>query len=65
MKPETISFKATLPDGTVTEYSASGVRAFDGQKIRSVVEDAVSDDVKTAAPDIVDRIVNAVTGALR
>ena len=62
---EAVSFKATLPDGTAVDYSASGVKAFDGQKLRAAVEDAVSDDVKAAAPGIVESVVKAVTRVAR
>lgn len=62
---EAVSFKATLPDGTAVDYTASGVQAFDGQKLRAAVEDAVSDDVKAVAPGIVDSVVKAVTRAAR
>ena len=58
---ETITFKATLPDGTAVDYTASGVRAFDGQKLRAAVEEAVSDDVKAVAPGIVDNVLKAIT----
>jgi hypothetical protein len=60
-----VSFKATLPDGTVVDYSASGVKAFDGQKLRAAVEDAVSDDVRAVAPGIVESVVKAVTRVAR
>ena len=62
---EAVSFKATLPDGTVVDYSASGVKAFDGQKLRAAVEDAVSDDVRAVAPGIVESVVKAVTRVAR
>ena len=62
---EAISFKATLPDGTMAKYNASGVKAFDGQKLRAAVEEAVSDDVKAVAPDIVDTVIKAVTRVAR
>lgn len=62
---EEVSFKASLPDGTAVAYSAMGVRAFDGQKIRAAVEQAVSDDVKAVAPGIVESVVKAVTGVMR
>jgi hypothetical protein len=58
---ELIAFKATLPDGTITEYSARGVKAFDGQALRAAVEKAVSEDVKAVAPGIVEKVVGAVS----
>lgn len=62
---EAVSFKATLPDGTAVDYSASGVKAFDGQKLRAAVEEVVSDNVKAVAPDIVDTVIKAVTRVAR
>lgn len=61
---ESISFDAILPDGTDVSYTATGVRAFDGQTLRAAVEQAVSEDVKAIAPGIVENVVRAVTGAL-
>lgn len=53
-------------DVDMTKKTASwhgkGVRAFDGQRVRAAVEEAVSEDVKSAAPGIVETIVKAVTG---
>lgn len=43
-------------------YTAKGIEAFDGQKVRAAVEQAVSADAKEAMPGIVDTIVKAVTG---
>ena len=45
-------------------YAATGVAAFDGQKVRAEIEKAVSADVKAVAPGIVDSMMNAVTKAL-
>ncbi|MDG2286883.1 MAG: hypothetical protein P8N43_15360 [Alphaproteobacteria bacterium] len=61
---ESIYFKTTLPDGTTAEYSAVGVKAFDGQNLRAALEGAVSDDVKAISPDIVNNILRAVTGVV-
>lgn len=58
---EAISFEIETQDGRKATYSASGVKAFDGQKARALVEEAVSSDVKEAFPGIVDSIVNALT----
>lgn len=45
-------------------YEAVGVRAFDGQKVRAAVEQAVSADVRAVAPGIVDSVMSAVMRAL-
>ena len=55
----TVKFEGGVP--TIT-YKAEGVTAFDGQKVRAAVEQAVSSDAKDAMPGIVDTIVKAVTG---
>ncbi len=61
---ESVAFKASLPDGTVVEYGAAGVGAFDGQRVRAAVEEAVSKDAREASPGIVDAIMKAVSGAV-
>lgn len=61
---QSIELKVDLDENgkpTIT-YSAKGVEAFDGQKVRAAVEQAVSSDAKDAMPGIVDTIVKAVTG---
>jgi len=45
-------------------YTAAGVTAFDGQRVRAAVEKAVSDDVRATAPAIVDTIMDAVKGSM-
>lgn len=45
-------------------YAASGVTAFDGQKVRAAIEKAVSADLKATAPAIVDTIMDAVKGSM-
>jgi len=57
-----LDFAWVTPDGTEMSFSAKEQKAFEGQKIRGAVEDAVSDDVKAAFPGLVDGIVRALTG---
>jgi len=45
-------------------YTAAGVLAFDGQKLRAAVEKAVSEDVRRTAPAIVDTIMLAIKTSL-
>lgn len=59
-----IAFSFVLPDGTEMSFSAADVRAFEGQKLRAAVEEAVSDDVKVSSPGIIDSILKAITGAM-
>lgn len=61
---DTVALNVETPDGLKVSYSASGVLAFDGQTVRGAVEQAVSEDVKEAAPGIVDSIVDAVRKAV-
>lgn len=59
---EAVNFEAELPDGTKAKYSASGVKAFDGQKARAELEAAISEDAKEAMPGIVDSIMDVIRG---
>lgn len=61
---DNISFSGSLPDGTQFEYAATGVRSFDAVRARAAVEQAISSDVKEAAPGIVDAVVNALAAGL-
>ncbi len=53
------------PQGLEVRYQAKDVLAFRAHEVRAAVERAVSNDVKEAAPGIVDGIVNAIVGVLR
>jgi hypothetical protein len=57
---QAVSLAVTQPDGWTVNYSASEVKAFDGQKIRGAVEQAISSDIKEAFPDIVEKITKAI-----
>ena len=48
----------------VVKVTANGVKAFDGQKARAAVEQAISSDAKDAMPGIVDSVMNAVKSYL-
>jgi len=61
---QNVSLVIKNPVGWQVEYSANGVRAFEGQKIRGAVEDAISDDLKAAAPGIVDSVMGAIVKAV-
>lgn len=61
---EAVGLTLDLPDGTRATYTASGVKAFDGVALRAAVEQAISNDVKEAAPGIVDSVVAAVIKAV-
>ena len=72
---DTIKLKGSLPmpDGKLVpfEYTASGVKAFDGQKFRAEVEQIIakaqSDTAIGVAPtveNIVNAIMNAATAAI-
>ena len=54
-----IAFKVDLKSG-VAEYSATDVKAFDGQKARAALEAEISDDIKEAFPGLIDGIVRAL-----
>ena len=51
------------PNGVEASYSAGGVRAVDGQRVRAEVEAVVAEEAASIAPDIVDRLVGAVCRA--
>lgn len=51
------------PSGVEVEYTATDVKAFEGQKVRAAVEEAVSADAKEAMPGIVDTITDAIIRA--
>jgi citrate lyase gamma subunit len=67
---EAISIRMVHPEtgNTVLEYTASGVKAFDGQRIRAEVEQALAEaDVEVAdsvVTGIVDIVRRAATGGL-
>lgn len=61
---EEVTFSATLPGGTKAEYTARGVKAFDGQKARADLEAAISEDAKEAMPGIVDSVMSVIKGLL-
>jgi len=55
-----VSVSFTTPNGTSVKYTASEVQAFDGQTVRAQVEQQISEDVREASPEIVNRITNAI-----
>lgn len=52
------------PSGWKVSYSASGVQAVEAITVRGAVEQAISSDLKDAAPGIVSAITDAVIKAL-
>lgn len=59
-----IDFKFAMPDGTILNFAAEDVAAFEGQRIRGEVEKVVADQLGQAAPEVVDRIMDAITGGI-
>ena len=57
-----VQVKFTLPDGTIFNYAADDVKAFDGQALRADVEKALSEQLGTVAPGVVDSVISAITG---
>lgn len=57
-----IKFSFEMPDGTILNFSADDVRAFEGQSIRANVEKAIAEQLGDVAPGVVDAIIKAVTG---
>lgn len=55
-----VSLTLDLPDGGKLRYAASGVAAFDGQRLRAEVERALVEQVGAAAPAAVDAIMRAI-----
>ncbi|WP_343561705.1 hypothetical protein [Kiloniella sp. b19] len=58
-----VAFEVDLRAGTA-RYSARGVKAFDGQKARALLEAEISEDAKEAVPGIVDRVVGTLEKGL-
>ncbi len=61
---EQILLSVKTQDGLEINYSATGVKAFEGQSLRAAVENVVSSDAKEAMPNIVDAVLNAVQAVL-
>lgn len=61
---ENITLNVTTPDGLIVEYAATGSKAFDGQKVRGAVEQAISSDIKETVPGIVDSITDTLKKVL-
>lgn len=55
-----IDFKVKFADGTVMNFAADDVKAFEGQAIRGDVEKMVAEQFGDVAPGLVDAIINAV-----
>ncbi len=61
---QNVSLDISNPAGWKVTYTASGVQAVEAIKVRGAVEQAVSEDLKDAAPGIVGTITEAVIEAL-
>jgi len=57
-----IDFKFQMPDGTILNFTADNVKAFEGQALRAEVEKAVAEQIGEVSPGLVDAILSAVTG---
>jgi len=55
-----VSLDIEKPDGWKVHYAATEVKAFDGQKARAAVEQAISADLSKAFPDTVEKITKAL-----
>jgi hypothetical protein len=59
---DSVSLNVKTPDGLEVQYTASGSKAFDGQAVRGAVEQAISGDVRDAAPGIIENVMDALKG---
>lgn len=55
-----VDLKFEMPDGTIVNYKAGDVKAFEGQEIRGMVDKAFSDQMGNIMPDIVDAVITAI-----
>ena len=58
----TIDFKFSMPDGTILNFAADDVKAFEGQAIRAGVEQAIVEQFGNVAPEIIDKIMSRIAG---
>ena len=54
--------KIALNDGTILNFAGDGITAFQGQAIRADVEKAVAEQLGDVSPEIVNSIIDAITG---
>jgi len=54
------TIKIALPDGSILNFSAEDVKAFQGQEVRARVEQAVAEQFGEVAPGVVDAILKAI-----
>jgi len=57
-----IDFKFQMPDGTILNFAADNVKAFEGQRLRAEVEKAIAEQLGEVSPGLVDAILNAIGG---
>ena len=57
---EAVSVEVTKADGTSAKYSASGVKAFEGQSFRAEVEKLVAEELGEVVPSLVDGFITLV-----
>jgi len=57
-----IKFAFEMPDGTILNFSADDVKAFEGQNIRAKVEKAIAEQLGDVAPEVAEAIIKAITG---
>lgn len=60
---QAVGLNITAPGGWTVAYTASGVSGLDAIKVRGAVEEAISSDLKEAAPGIVQGVVDAILKA--
>lgn len=57
-----IDFKFETSDGSILNFAADDVKAFEGQNIRAKLEGLIAEKGFEIAPDIMDVIINAMGG---
>jgi len=57
-----VDFKFETSDGSILNFAADDVKAFEGQDIRARVESLIAEKGFEVAPEIVDTIIKAMGG---
>jgi len=55
-----IEFKFAMPDGSILNFAADDVRAFEGQALRAEVEKLIVEQVGDVSKDVLDAIMSLV-----
>ena len=56
--------KIELADGTILNFSGNDITAFQGQEFRADVEKAITEQLGTVAPGVIDAIIKAISGGV-